>query len=98
MRKFLEVRTFRFIALACLILLALALPPPAYSQGCSLCYTQAASASARLIRALKSGIFVLVLPPLCLLGIFARLTYLRRNYFGSSLSADDSAIDPARNH
>jgi len=85
MRKFLRGKTFRFVVVACVVLLALALSPLAYSQGCSLCYSQAASAGGRFIRALKSGIFVLILPPLCLLAILARLTYLRRNYFGSSL-------------
>jgi hypothetical protein len=47
-------------ALAGLILLATA---PAFSQGCALCYTQAASSGARMIAALKSGILILVIPP-----------------------------------
>lgn len=40
-----------------------ALPLPAFSQGCALCYTQAASSGAKMIAALKSGILILVLPP-----------------------------------
>jgi ABC-type sulfate transport system permease component len=36
---------------------------PAFSQGCALCYTQAASAGARMIEALRSGILILALPP-----------------------------------
>jgi len=36
---------------------------PAFSQSCALCYTQAASAGAGMIEALKSGILILVLPP-----------------------------------
>lgn len=36
---------------------------PAFSQGCALCYTQAASSGAKMIQALKNGILVLVLPP-----------------------------------
>jgi hypothetical protein len=36
---------------------------PAFSQSCALCYTQAASAGARMIQALKSGILILVIPP-----------------------------------
>jgi hypothetical protein len=43
------------------ILLLTALP--AFSQNCALCYTQAASAGARMIEALKSGILVLIIPP-----------------------------------
>ena len=38
-------------------------PLPAFSQGCALCYTQAASSGAQMIAALKSGILILVLPP-----------------------------------
>jgi len=49
------------IALAGLILLLT--PLPAFSQGCALCYTQAASAGARMIQALRSGILVLIIPP-----------------------------------
>jgi hypothetical protein len=48
------------LALAGLILL---LTVPAFSQSCSLCYTQAASAGARMIHALQSGILILVSPP-----------------------------------
>lgn len=36
---------------------------PAFSQGCALCYTQAASSGARTIQALKSGILILIVPP-----------------------------------
>jgi len=41
----------------------LAGPPPAFSQSCALCYTQAASAGARMIEALRSGILILIVPP-----------------------------------
>jgi hypothetical protein len=44
-------------------LIVLAIPLPAFSQGCALCYTQAASAGARMIQALKSGILILIIPP-----------------------------------
>ena len=36
---------------------------PAFAQGCALCYTQAASAGARMIHALQNGILILVIPP-----------------------------------
>ena len=36
---------------------------PVFAQSCALCYTQASSAGARMIEALRSGILVLVLPP-----------------------------------
>ena len=49
----------RLIQLLLLPLLAV----PAFCQGCALCYTQASSAAARMIEALRSGILVLVIPP-----------------------------------
>lgn len=60
MKRELYLRLTR-LALAGLILLLTAVP--AFSQSCSLCYTQAASAGARMIEALKSGILILILPP-----------------------------------
>ena len=50
-----------WVGLAGIILLLTA--APAYSQSCALCYTQAASAGARMIQALKSGILILIVPP-----------------------------------
>jgi hypothetical protein len=50
-----------WLSLAGLILFLTAVP--AFSQSCSLCYTQAASAGARMIAALQSGILILVIPP-----------------------------------
>ena len=51
------------IAIAVLGLLALGAPQAAFSQSCALCYTQAASAGARMIEALRSGILILIVPP-----------------------------------
>jgi hypothetical protein len=50
-----------YVALAASILVLTAVP--AFSQNCALCYTQAASAGARMIEALRSGILILILPP-----------------------------------
>lgn len=46
-----------------LVGLAVLAAPPAFSQSCALCYTQAASAGARMIEALRSGILILIVPP-----------------------------------
>jgi hypothetical protein len=46
-----------------------------------MCYQSAAASGARLIHALKSGIVVLMIPPLLMTGVFARLVYRRRNLF-----------------
>jgi hypothetical protein len=59
----------------------LAAPLPAFSQGCALCYTQAASATARLIAALRSGILVLVIPPVFMSVGITVLAYKKRNQF-----------------
>jgi hypothetical protein len=59
----------------------LALPLPAFSQSCALCYTQAASAGARMVHALRSGILVLIIPPMCLSVGITWLAYRKRNQF-----------------
>jgi hypothetical protein len=58
-----SLAAFRWIAFSLLALGALAVPLPAFSQSCALCYTQAASAGARMIHALQSGILILIIPP-----------------------------------
>ncbi len=54
---------FSLLAFALLALAMLFFPLPAFSQGCALCYTQAASSGPKMIAALRSGILILVLPP-----------------------------------
>jgi len=77
------VRRFWFtVVLAGVALLAI--PLPALSQGCSLCYTQAAAATARLIQALRSGIPVLIIPPMFLSAGITYLAYTKRNQFKPS--------------
>ena len=80
MRKLRVPKSVSVSAIA-VALLALALPPVAFSQGCSLCYSQAANSGARLIGALRSGIVILIIPPLsiCLGAMF--FTYRKRNLF-----------------
>jgi hypothetical protein len=54
----------RLLRLAALFLICIGAPAlPAFSQGCALCYTQAASSGAKMIQALKEGIVLLVIPP-----------------------------------
>jgi hypothetical protein len=56
-----KCRRLRFGTILAGLLLLTALP--AFSQSCALCYTQAASAGARMIQALRSGILILIIPP-----------------------------------
>jgi hypothetical protein len=67
-------RRVGYLALTGLILLFGAMP--AFSQNCALCYTQAASAGARMIEALRSGILVLIVPPT--LGSIGMIFIVRR--------------------
>ena len=70
------------------VALFVALPLPAFAQNCALCYTQRASAGARVIQALRSGILVLVIPPtLGSIGMIF-IVHRRRNQFRP---ADDVA-------
>ncbi len=70
--------------LAAVVLVGIALfviPLPAFSQGCALCYTQAASAGSRMIQALRSGILVLIVPPSLLSVGVMIVAYRKRNQF-----------------
>ena len=67
-----------------LFLLLLAFSLPAYAQGCALCYTQAASAGRRMIQALRSGILVLIFPPMGICVGLTVLSYKKRNHFHDS--------------
>jgi len=74
------------LAIALLAALMLLFVPSAFSQNCALCYTQAASAGARMIQALRSGILILVIPPtLGSIGMIF-LVHHKRNQFRDSNS------------
>jgi hypothetical protein len=78
--------TIRLVGIALAALFVL-LPLPALSQNCALCYTQASSAGARMIEALRSGILVMVIPPT--LGSIGMIFIVRRrnNRFKREASA-----------
>lgn len=79
------------LGLAALILLMTAVP--AFSQSCSLCYTQAAAAGTRMIAALQSGILILVIPPtLASVGMIF-VVYRKRNQVRRMDDAPDSGRD-----
>jgi hypothetical protein len=71
-----------------LVGVALLVPLPAFSQGCSLCYTQAASAGARMIQALQSGILILVVPPTLMSVCMIFIVYRKRNRFRTELDTE----------
>lgn len=51
----------------------------AYAQSCALCYTQASSAGHRFIQGLRSGILVLIVPPMLMSVGITVLAYRKRN-------------------
>ncbi len=58
-----------------------------YAQSCALCYTQAASSGSRIIQGLRSGILVLVIPPMFMSIGITVLAYKKRNQFHRDPSA-----------
>ncbi|GAC1618753.1 MAG: hypothetical protein PVS2B2_04550 [Candidatus Acidiferrum sp.] len=67
----------RFAALLALLLT----PSLLFAQNCALCYTQAAGSGSRLIQALRSGIVVLVIPPMLICVGIGLMAYKKRNQF-----------------
>jgi hypothetical protein len=78
------------IGIALVGLTMLAAPLPAFSQSCALCYTQAASAGARMIQALRSGILILIVPPTFMSVGMIFIVYRKRNQFRQADDAPDS--------
>jgi hypothetical protein len=86
-------RPFLLIAIALITLAALAAPLQVFSQSCSLCYTQAASAGTRMIQALRSGILILIVPPtLASIGMIF-VVHRKRNQVRRPNDAPDSNRD-----
>ena len=54
------------------------------AQNCALCYTQAASSGSRIIQGLRSGILILVIPPMFMSVGITILAYKKRNQFHRS--------------
>lgn len=67
------------VALAAFLIAPLFRPTHLHAQGCAMCYQSAAASGARLIRALKSGIVIMMIPPVLMTCAFARLVYRKRN-------------------
>jgi hypothetical protein len=82
-------RPFPLAGTALIALVMLAAPVPAFSQSCSLCYTQAASAGARMIEALRSGILILIVPPTFMSVAMIFIVYRKRNQFRQAADAPD---------
>jgi hypothetical protein len=72
------------------VLAVIAASTTCYAQNCALCYTQAASAGSRIIQGLRTGILILIVPPLFMSVGITWLAYRKRNQFKGSDSSDPS--------
>jgi hypothetical protein len=86
-------RPLLLIGIALVGLALLAAPPPAFSQSCALCYTQAASAGGRVIQALRSGILILIVPPTCMSVGMIFIVYRKRNQVRRNEHVDEARQD-----
>jgi hypothetical protein len=86
-------RRLRLMGIALVGLAMVTLTPPAFSQNCALCYTQAASAGARMIEALRSGILVLIVPPTLMWLVIAAIAYSKRNQFKHADNSPESGYN-----
>jgi hypothetical protein len=84
------MKSFRVVLLSTAFVLAFLIPTTAMAQGCALCYTQAAGAGMKMIQALKSGILVLVFPPMGICVLLTWMGYKKRNKFHSIAADPDS--------
>jgi ABC-type sulfate transport system permease component len=85
--------TFRRTSLLLVLCAVLALPLAAFGQSCALCYTQAASSGQKMIRALRDGILILVIPPtLASVGMLF-IIHRKRNQIRRMDSAETSRLD-----
>ncbi len=64
-----------------------------YAQSCALCYTQAAGAGHRLIQGLRTGILVLIVPPMFMSVGITVLAYKKRNRTNEKPESRKSAYD-----
>ena len=74
-------KPLRWMGVALAVLALAVFSPAAFSQGCALCYTQAASSGSRMIEALRSGILVLIIPPTLMWLVIAAIMYSKHNQF-----------------
>ena len=62
-----------------------------YAQSCALCYTQAAGAGHRFIVGLRTGILVLIVPPMFMSVGITLLAYKKRNRTTDQTNSGKSA-------
>jgi len=78
----------RTIQIAVLIAVLTA-PALAAAQGCAMCYNNAAAANSAAIHALRSGILILLIPPVLIFTAICLFALRNRNRFNHGNAADD---------
>ena len=73
--------------------LVLAANTACYAQSCALCYTQAAGSGHRFIQGLRTGILVLIVPPMFMSVGITVLAYKKRNRTNDQKESDKSEYD-----
>lgn len=64
-----------------------------YAQSCALCYTQAAGAGHKFIQGLRTGILVLIVPPMFMSVGITILAYKKRNRTADPADSSNSDND-----
>lgn len=64
-----------------------------YAQSCALCYTQAAGAGKHFIQGLRTGILVLIVPPMFMSVGITVLAYKKRNRTNNQPESQKSGND-----
>jgi ABC-type Fe3+ transport system permease subunit len=83
-------RSWQALRSTLLLIFVLMVALPAFSQGCALCYTQAASSGSRMIQALKSGILILIAPPTAMSLVLIGICYRKNNQYRPPADVSES--------
>ena len=87
----LRLLSWRWAAMLATLILTLAAATPAHAQGCAMCYNTAAAASPGAIHALRSGILVLLFPPLAMFVAIFTVALRRRRFDEQEGAATEDA-------
>ena len=90
MADFMNLRRARVVMAGVLVLAGNA---ACYAQSCALCYTQAAASGHRMIQGLRTGILVLIVPPMFLSVGITVLAYKKRNRTNGEKASQQSGDD-----
>ena len=87
------VRIARSARVGMVAAMVLATNAATYAQSCALCYTQAAGAGHRFIQGLRTGILVLIVPPMFMSVGITVLAYRKRNRTNDQKQSEQSTND-----